>query len=90
MRCVRWNVDGLAGSRPVFVAAKCEFNFAVEQDECLFKIVAMGSGAATRWHMHVDDAEFVVGVFTGYEDGVGVAHEADVLQFSFVILLRES
>jgi hypothetical protein len=55
MRRVGRDVNGLAGTNDRVLAAEGDLNFAFENGEHLFEIVAMGCGAAAGRDMHVDE-----------------------------------
>lgn len=63
VRGVRGNVDGLSGLYDLFLPAEGSVEFAFEDGEGLFEIVAMGRGAAAGGNMHVDETEAAGGVF---------------------------
>lgn len=85
MRGVGWNVDRIAGANGGLLATKSHFDLALEQDESLFEVVAMGPGSTARRDVHVDHAEASVGVVSRNRDCICVANEANVLQLSVFV-----
>jgi hypothetical protein len=78
VRRIGRNVQGLAGARRGFHAAKRRLDLALEHHESFLEVVAMRRRAASGWDVHVDEAEFSGGVFAAEQNGVGVADQADV------------
>ena len=78
MRGVGGYVDGLAGVGGGAFTAEGGLDLALEEDEGFFKIVPVRGWAAAGWDVHVDEAELAGGVFAAQEDGVGIAHQAEV------------
>src|SRR6202034_860442 len=54
---VGWNIERVAGARSGFIPSKGKLDFAIEQKECFFEVVAMWAWAAAWGHVHVDDTE---------------------------------
>ena len=90
MRSVGGDVDGGSGVGGGFLAAKGQFDFAFEENEGLFVVVAMRAGSAAERDEHVDDAEAAVGLGSGDSDRVGVADQADMREFYGSVQLGES
>jgi hypothetical protein len=82
------DVDSLAGFDDGFCATEGGLHLAFEEDEGLFKVVAMGWWAAAGRDVHVDEAEAAGGVLAGEQDSVGVADEADV-RLDWVVCVGE-
>ncbi len=78
VRGVGGDVDGFAGLDGGLCAAEGRFDFADEDGEGFFEVVAVWGRASAGRDVHVDEAVFSGGVFGGEEDGVGVSDEADV------------
>ena len=73
MRRIGRNIDRVSRMHSGFFAAEGNFHFTVEKDEGLFEVMAMRTGAATGWHMHVDYAELVVGILSRDGNGISVS-----------------
>ena len=80
MRRVRWDVDGVAGSRHIFRSTERHFDFALKDGEGLFEVMTMRRRAAAGRDMHIDKTEAPRGVLAGEEDGIGIANYAEVGQ----------
>ncbi len=78
MRGVGGDVDGFSCLDGRFCATEGGFDFAFEDGEGLFEVVAVWGRASAGRDVHVDEAVFSGGVFGGEENGVGVSDEADV------------
>jgi hypothetical protein len=80
MRRIRWNMNGLARSRHSFLPAKYQLEFAFQNAEGLFKIMAMRRRAAAWRNVHLDKTEVARGVFAGEQDCIGVPNYPDMRQ----------
>ena len=89
MGCVRRNVDGVAGPYDGLLTAKRGLDLALEQDERLFEIMAMGWRAAPGRNMHIDKTKAFSGGIAGQQQGVSVSHDADVNQVLVLIGLNK-
>ena len=72
------DAESFAGFYDGFCVAEGGLDFAFQDGEGFFEVVAVWGWAAAGGDMHVDEAVAAAGVFAGEQNCVGVADEADV------------
>jgi hypothetical protein len=69
-------------------ATKSQLQLAFQQHEGFLEVVAVRRRAATRGHMHINQAEPSSSVFASEQYGVGISHNSEVRSF-LTVRLRE-
>ena len=84
VRGVRRNVDRFSSAHNPLLPAESSLQFTVEKDEALLEIMPVRGRAASGRNVHIDQGESACSIHSGQQDGVGVAHDSEMLGIAII------
>ena len=78
MRCVRWDIYGVARSEQQLRPTESCLEFAFQDGERLLEIVPVRRRTASGRNMHIDQAESSCSIVARKEDRICISYHADV------------
>ena len=84
VKSVCWNVDCFSSAHTTRLPTESSLWFPVEKNEGLLEIMAMRGRAASGRNLHVDQGESTCSIHSGEQDGVGVAHDSEMLSITVI------